>query len=229
LNRRKKLNQHLEEEIKKREAITNQLNESRGQLNSILTNLAGAAYRCYFDEQYTMKYISEKIFDISGYHASEFIENAEHSFAAIIHPEDQDFCRQNIQEAILEKSSYEFEYRIIHKNGQVVWVSENGKGIYNANDELTFLDGIIIDITKRKKAEFAAAESERNYKELMDLLPQPIFELDINGNILFVNDSGKEFFGIVMPENPEEKISALQIMVIPEDVPRVQNVKKNPK
>jgi PAS domain-containing protein len=39
----------------------------------------------------------------------------------------------------------------------------------------------------------------------MDLLPQPIFELDIDGNILFVNNSGKEFFGIVLPENPERK------------------------
>jgi hypothetical protein len=33
----------------------------------------------------------------------------------------------------------------------------------------TFLDGIIIDITRRKEAEFAAAESERNFKEMMDL------------------------------------------------------------
>jgi PAS domain S-box-containing protein len=227
IEQEKKLNQNLEEEIKKREAITRQLNESREQLNSILTNLAGAAYRCYLDEHYTMKYISEKIFEISGYHASEFIENADHSFAAIIHHEDQDFCRQNIQEAVLKKTAYEFEYRIIHKNGQIVWVNENGKGIYNDKDELTFLDGIIIDITKRKKAEFAAAESELNYKELMDLLPQPIFELDIDGNILFVNNVGKDFFGIVMPENPAEKISALNFMV-KEDVPRVQNVIKTP-
>jgi PAS domain S-box-containing protein len=225
IEQEKKLNRHLEDEIQKREAITKQLNQSRGQLNSILTNLAGAAYRCYFDAQYTMKYISEKIFDISGYHATEFIDNAEHSFAAVIHRTDQDFCRQNIQEAVLNKTAYEFEYRIIHKNGKVVWVSENGKGIYNDKDELTYLDGIIIDITRRKEAELAAAESERNYKELMDLLPQPIFELDIDGNILFVNDAGKEFFGIVMPENPAEKISALDFMV-KEDVPRVQSMIK---
>jgi hypothetical protein len=43
------------------------------------------------------------------------------------------------------------------------------KGIYNEEDELEFLDGIIIDITRRKEAEFAAAESERNFKEMMDL------------------------------------------------------------
>jgi PAS domain S-box-containing protein len=222
----KKLNQHLEEEIKKREVITQQLNENRGQLNSILTNLAGAAYRCYLDEHYTMKYISQKIFDISGYHASEFTENAKQTFAAIIHPNDQNFCRQSIQEAILHKTHYEFEYRIIHKNGQIVWVSENGKGIYNDNDELTYLDGIIIDITRRKEAEFAAAESERNFKEMMDLLPQPVFELNLKGDVVFGNKAGYEFFG-PQPDDPNKRISALDCFV-KEDIPRIiENFKKS--
>jgi hypothetical protein len=61
IEQEKKLNKSLEEEIEKGEIITQQLNESREQLNSILSNLPGAAYRCYFDDHYTMKYISEKI------------------------------------------------------------------------------------------------------------------------------------------------------------------------
>ncbi|MBE0655299.1 MAG: PAS domain S-box protein [Bacteroidales bacterium] len=227
IEQEKQLNQSLEQEISKRELITRQLNESREQLNSILTNLAGAAYRCYLDEHYTMKYISEKIFDISGYHAAEFIENSVLTFASIIHPDDQEFCRKSILEATREKKHYEFEYRIIHKNGAIVWVNENGKGICNDEDELAFLDGIILDITRRKEAEFAAAESQKNYKELMDFLPQPIFELDIQGNILFLNRSGEEFFGIKIPEDSRTKVSALDLMV-DKDVPRViENIKKS--
>jgi PAS domain S-box-containing protein len=211
----------------KLQQISSELKESREQLQSILSNLAGAAYRCHFDEDYTMQYISEKIFDISGYHSSDYIDNKIRTYASIIHPEDMDLCRKNILQATLSKVHYEFEYRIIHRNGSIVWVSENGKGICNDEGYITLLDGIIIDITRRKEAEFAAAESERNFKELMELFPQPIFELDIEGNILFTNGSGKEFFGIVMPENPDEKISALDFMV-KEDVPRVQeNIKKS--
>jgi PAS domain S-box-containing protein len=211
----------------KLQQISSELKESREQLQSILSNLAGAAYRCHFDEDYTMQYISEKIFDISGYHSSDYIDNKIRTYASIIHPEDMDLCRKNILQATLSKVHYEFEYRIIHRNGSIVWVSENGKGICNDEGYITLLDGIIIDITRRKEAEFAAAESERNFKELMELFPQPIFELDIEGNILFTNGSGKEFFGIVMPENPNEKISALDFMV-KEDVPRVQeNIKKS--
>lgn len=227
IEQEKRLNKSLEEEIKKREIVTLQLKESREQLNSILTNLAGAAYRCYFDDAYTMKYISEKIFDVTGYHASDFTNNSGISFESIIHHDDRELCRKSIDGAIAEKKHYEFEYRIIHKKGHVVWVNENGKGIFNDDNVLSFLDGIIIDVTRRKEAEFAAAESERNYKELTDLLPQPIFELDQEGNILFLNGSCKEFLGIEMPEDPNVKISALDYMV-KEDVPRVQeNIKKS--
>lgn len=226
IEQEKKLNQNLEEEITKRELITKQLNESQGQLNSILANLAGAAYRCYLDEHYTMKYISEKIFEISGYHASEFIGNNGFSFAAIILPEDLELCRKTIQNATEMKSHYEFEYRIMHKNGNVVWINENGKGIYNKQNELEFLDGIIIDITRRKEAEFAAAESERNFKEMMDLLPQPVFELNMKGDVVFGNKAGYDFFG-PQPDDPNTRLSALDCF-IPEDRPRIiENFKKS--
>lgn len=219
IEQEKRLNKHLEEEIKNREVITQQLNESREQLNSILSNLAGAAYRCYFDEHYTMKYISEKIFDISGYHASEFIDNSEITFSKIIHPNDWELCRKSIQEATNEKRHYEFEYRIIHKNGSVIWVNENGKGIYNEMGNIIFLDGIILDISRRKYAELAAVESERNFKEMMDLLPQPVFELNLKGDVVFGNKAGYDFFG-PQPDDPSKRISALDCFV-PEDRPRI--------
>lgn len=227
IEQEKQNSQYLEEEIKKREILSLQLNESKEQLNSILSNLVGAAYRCYFDKDYTMKYISEKIFDISGYHAAEFIENAEVSFASIIHPDDQEICRNCILEATKARKHYEFEYRIIHKKGNIVWVNENGKAIYNEDDRIEFLDGIISDVTRRREAEISAKESERNYKELMHFLPQPVFELDIEGNILFNNKAGQEFFGLEDPEKSNKKLSALSFF-IDEDIPRViENIKKS--
>ncbi len=226
IEQEKQLNQDLEEEIKKREIVTKELHKNREQLNSILSNLPGAAYRCLFDEHYSMNYISEKIYDISGYHASEFIDNTERSYTSIIHPDDLQLCRENIQPAILQNSHYEFEYRIMDKNGQVVWVSDSGKGIYNDRGELRYLDGIIVDITRRKEAELEAMNSEKKYKDLMDLLPQPVFELNLKGEILLSNKAGNEFFG-PLPDDPNKKQSALDCFV-EEDIPRIiENFKKS--
>lgn len=212
IEQEKKLNAHLEEEIRKREAVSRQLNESREQLNSLLSNLSGSAYRCCYDEHYTMKYISEKIFDISGYHATDLTDNASLSFADIIHPADRSFCDAKIREAIEGKRPYEFEYRLLHRDGAEVWVSENGKGIYNEKGEIVWLDGIINDITWQKLAEAEVRESERKYKDLLDLLPQPVFELNLQGEVLLSNKAGDAFFG-PLPTEPGVKQSSLDCFI----------------
>jgi PAS domain S-box-containing protein len=221
-----KMIKQLEDEIVKREKITKELKDSRQQISSILSNLKGSAYRCLFDNGYSMIYISEKIFDISGYHASEFLGDSLQKFESIIHPDDQNLCRENIENALQTKSHYEFEYRILHKNGTIVWVNENGKGIFKDNGKLEFLDGIIVDITRSKETEFSAAESERNFMEMMDLLPQPVFELNLKGDVVFGNIAGYEFFG-PQPDDSSKRISALECF-IEEDRPRIiENFKKS--
>jgi len=206
-------------EKSKREDVSGEQNTNGEQFEGILANLAGATYRCMFDEMFTVKYISDKIFDISGYPATDFIENRIRSYASIIHPDDLEICFSNISAGCSNNTHYEFEYRIRHKNGEIIWVSENGKGILDDTGDIDFLDGIIIDITRRKVAELAVQESERNYKELIDFLPQPVFELDLDGKILLLNRAGEDFFGPV-PVYPDKLASAIEFF-IKEDIPHV--------
>lgn len=226
MEQEKLLNQNLQSEIKKSELLAQQLNESRKQMQSLFSNLIGAAYRCYFDENYTMQYISEKIRDITGYPSSDFIDNHVRTYTSIIHPDDVDFCEKKIAESAQNKVPFEMEYRIIDVDGNMVWLKENGKPIFNDNGDVEFLDGIIIDITRSKEAELAAKESDRKYKELMDFLPQPVFELDIMGNLVYGNKAGYEFFGL-QPADPNQKISVLDCF-INEDKPRIiENIKQS--
>lgn len=219
IEQEKQLNQQLQEAILKRELLSAELHQSREQLQSILTNLAGAAFRCKFDDDYTMIYISEKIFDICGYHAHEFIHERTTEFASIIHPEDRTFCRNAISAALLADSQYDIEYRLLHKNGETVWVHENGKAMRNPENEILHIDGIITDVSRRKEAEQAAIESEQNFKDLMDFIPQPVFELDLKGNVVFGNKAGFAFFGPA-PDEPGRYLSALECF-IEEDIPRI--------
>lgn len=215
----KVLNQNLSNEIRIREEMAMQLKESREQLHSLLSHLMGAAYRCRFDEHFTIVYISDKIHDITGYPPSDFNENVKRSFASVVYPDDLATIRKAIEETTFDQAQYEMEYRLVHKNGHLVWVHENGKCIYNEEGQVAFLDGIIVDISRRKEAELAVMDSERNYKDLMDFLPQPVFELDLQGKILFSNKAGDDFFGKV-PAYPDPLASALDYFVA-EDIPRI--------
>ncbi len=70
---------------------------------------------------------------------------------------------------------------------------------------------IVEDITERKEMEEALRASEAKFRELANLLPQTIFELDSNLKISFTNKKGFEVFGYT-PKDLEEGMSALQVI-----------------
>ncbi|MFX0209431.1 MAG: PAS domain-containing protein, partial [Candidatus Hodarchaeota archaeon] len=79
---------------------------------------------------------------------------------------------------------------------------------------------ILRDITDRKKIEEALKESEENFRELVDLLPTTVFEIDPSGDFLFSNRHGLEISGYTQ-EDLDQGLNALQLFV-PEDRPMVK-------
>jgi len=128
------------------------LEQSQKQLESISNNLQGIMYRCLVDEDWTIKFISKGIERITGYPFDDFIDNKVRSFASIVHPED-DFIGAEIEQANKTNSPYKLEYRLIHKNGSIIWVEETGQITKDETNTVDYLDGVLMDITQRKQAE----------------------------------------------------------------------------
>jgi len=65
---------------------------------------------------------------------------------------------------------------------------------------------------KRRDAERKLWESEKRFKELVNLLPQSIFEIDINGNLTFANNTAYQMFGYTN-EDFQKGLNALQLFI----------------
>ncbi|AFM06270.1 PAS domain S-box [Bernardetia litoralis DSM 6794] len=128
------------------------LEQSQKQLESLSNNLQGIMYRTLIDENRTTLFISKGVERITGYAASDFIDNKVRSFRSIIHQEDN-FIDSEINQAIETKLPYKIEYRLIHKNGSIIWVEESGQVVEDEKQNVKYFDGVIIDITQRKQAE----------------------------------------------------------------------------
>lgn len=129
------------------------LSESERSKEVILTHLPGIAYRCKNDENWTMLFLSEGTFGLTGYRPRDLLNNKLLSYNDIIFPEDRDKVRKGWQEAFDKSSMYKGEYRIITAQGQVKWVFEQGQFIFDIKSKEYFIEGLIVDITERKEKE----------------------------------------------------------------------------
>ncbi|MEB3734388.1 PAS domain-containing protein [Halopseudomonas pachastrellae] len=124
------------------------LQASESRYRGMVSNLPGAVYRCHANENWTMSYMSQEIERISGYPATDFINNARRSYASIIAPEDLPLTLQCLA-LTPDNPSFELSYRLIHANGHQVQVREKGRGEFDKDGQLLGFDGFIWDATEQ--------------------------------------------------------------------------------
>lgn len=170
------------------------LAQSELQYQNLIKNIPGSVYLCSCDEHWTMHYIVKKIEEISGYPASDFINNNIRSYASIIHPDDADLIDLAVKEGISKNKAYEIEYRIIRKDGEIIWVYEKGQKVPGLDDKI-WLSGIIFDITWQKQTAIALDIASEEWRVTFDAIPHAIFLLNRECCIMKCNRSAEELLG----------------------------------
>jgi diguanylate cyclase (GGDEF)-like protein/PAS domain S-box-containing protein len=92
-------------------------------------------------------------------------------------------------------SSLFAEYRMIARDGRVVWVSEKAMVVKDEVSGNLYWQGVMLDITDRKQAEEAAAASERQYRSVFDAATIGLITLDLQGRVLEANDVVEHVLG----------------------------------
>ncbi|MDQ7817278.1 MAG: two-component regulator propeller domain-containing protein [Melioribacteraceae bacterium] len=170
-------------------------------------------------------YYSPKWWSMIGYDENELKADTK-LLKLLMHPEDILNFELILSDALENnKSSYEVEFRLKHKKGSYVPILSRGFIQRDLDNKPIRISGTNTDLTERKKAEIALRESEQKFRELSELLPQTVFEMDLHGKLTFVNKSAFEYFGY-SEEEFENGLNAID-MIIPEDRERAFRSIKN--
>jgi PAS domain S-box-containing protein len=147
-------------DITERKQAEEEVRESKRFLSTLIDNLPGYVYQVANDPNYTPEFMSEGVFEVTGYRQEEYLIERTISCGQDIHPDDRENVWNLVQQAIAAKQPYECEYRIISKSGEQKWLLERGRAIYDDNGEILHLEGLVIDITDRKllEAQFLRAQ-----------------------------------------------------------------------
>jgi PAS domain S-box-containing protein len=121
--------------------------ELREHLRWLRETIPGFSYRCLPEPPWTVLRLTEGIEDLTGHPADSFVQNPVRSFASIIHPGDRASVLREIERAVQRRAPYFLEYRLLHRDGSIRWVSERGRAVCS-DEKVAWLDGHVVDQTE---------------------------------------------------------------------------------
>ncbi|CAD5260022.1 MULTISPECIES: bifunctional diguanylate cyclase/phosphodiesterase [Halomonadaceae] len=142
--------QKAEQALRKSEEVAR---ESERRLDTLLNHLPGMAYRCLNDRNWTMQLVSQGAETLTGYRPDELQGNRLISFAALIHPDDQDRVFHEVQSAIANRCPYRVIYQLRHRDGGYRWMWEQGQAVIDEAGEIVCLEGFISDVTDQQESQ----------------------------------------------------------------------------
>lgn len=182
-----------------REQLVSALQESLRQFESLLSCVSGTFYRCELTAPWQTEFISPGIEAITGYDPGFF---ARTPYADIVVAEDMGPLQDVVDRAVERKEHFTARYRIRHRSGEIRWVAEHGRAVYDADGSPQFLEGFISDVTEMKNLEL---ETDRIRNEIVRLndrlsaileaIPDGIMTVDANWVYTYANGNALRELG----------------------------------
>lgn len=162
---------------------------------------------------------------VTGYTTDDYDRNP-FLWYEMIHSEDRGLVTRHAREAIGGRAADPLEHRIIHKNGTIRWVRNTMVPRYDRQGALVACDGLVSDITERKRAEEALKTSEEKYRNIVENAAEGIFQSTPDGRYRSANPALARIYGYASPKELMESVSdiAHQIYLNVEDYERLHDL-----
>ncbi|KAF0174712.1 MAG: sensor histidine kinase [Limisphaerales bacterium] len=198
-------------DITARKQVEAAAHESGERLRSLIANIPGAVYRCTPPPERRIEFISELIWDLSGYASADFLDDRTHGFASITHPDDFPRVQAAIQEGLARRLPYVADYRVVRWDGTLRWVHEKGQAAFDADGRVRWLDGVIFDITERKQQEEEMRRLHRETEKLFASISAVLIGVDVEGRVARWNEAAAQTFGLAAEAVMHQSFHSLPI------------------
>ena len=197
-------------DITERKKAEEALWELQRRLMTLMSNLPGMAYSCKADDDWTMKFVSDGCYELTGYRPEELNNNSQISYKSLIHPDDL----KEVQDSYVGagKKSFQLTYRINTADGQVKWVWEQGQGIAGSDGSIQTYEGFITDITQNKNAEEALQQSHDLVSSFIKNSPIYAYLKDVTpeqSRVVFASENFIDMIGIPGSQMAGKKMEEL--------------------
>jgi PAS domain S-box-containing protein len=108
-------------------------------------------------------------------------------WASHVHPEDLAATEAALRQARMQGSEYRAEYRVVWRDGTIVWVEGRGRLAFDTEGQPDCMIGVIVDVNDRKQAELELRQRNAILDVINESAPALIFVKDRQGKIIYAN------------------------------------------
>jgi two-component system cell cycle sensor histidine kinase/response regulator CckA len=192
--------------------------ESEAKFRTLVEGIPAITYTAAINKYSTTQYVSPQVESILGFTQQEYKEDI-NIWDKQLHPDDRELVLKDVTATHQSDIPFVSEYRMLTKNGRIVWFKDEATIVKNEAGEPLFLQGVMNDITKQKQAE-EALRKERNFSQsIIDTAQAIILVLNPDGSIAGFNPymeklsgysieevRGKDCFDTFLPEHYGQNI-----------------------
>ena len=182
---------------------------------SLIERVPGIVYISHFGSDAKWHYVSPQIKEYLGYAAEEWLADPS-LWLQHVHPDDRELVLAEEQRLHKTGTSFFAEYRMVSKDGRVIWFRDESMIIRPEGFDVPVLYGILFDISERKATEVALRESEERLRLALEAAHLGMWEWDPETDALFWDDRHCSLFGLNPKEAPATAAKFLEL-VFPED------------
>ncbi len=193
---KEQLNQMLAQQVQERteelRVVKAQLAHEHSLLDGILSNIDGVVWSIDLQTM-TTRYVNSAVETLYGYSKEAFGDAAD-LWRSLIYPADQPKIEQFLGQ-LGEQERFDLEYRITRADGELRWVRDRSRVVYDLEGKPVRLDSVATDITEQKQLEEALRLSESRLRAIFQQAALGINQAALDGHFLQANQAYCDMLG----------------------------------
>ncbi|HEV2990738.1 MAG TPA: PAS domain S-box protein [Candidatus Angelobacter sp.] len=184
---------------------------------ALVEQIPAVVFMAHLDRGIGEAYVSPQIETTLGFSQEEWLEDPIRWYQQI-HPDDKQRWSLEAAQMFLSGTSLRSAYRVIARDGKVVWFHCEAKMIRRKDGRPWFIHGIAFDITDLKRTEEALQEERNVVSAILHTVGALIVVLDSQGRIIRFNRACEEVSGYSLAE--VEGKYFWNLCIVPEEAQR---------
>jgi PAS domain S-box-containing protein len=198
-----------------REASDGEMPNQEAKYQALVEQIPAVIFMANLDRGIGEAYVSPQIEASLGFKQEEWLEDPVRWYQQI-HSDDKQRWSAEAAEMFLSGKPLRSAYRVIARDGRVVWFRCEAKMMRHADGRPWFIHGVAFDITDLKNTEQALQEERNVLSALLDTVGALVVVLDADGRIIRFNRACEQMTGYACAEVEGRQV--WDLFMLPEDV-----------